>query len=202
MTAVQVGAHTDSPCLKLKPVSKSVKSGFNTVNVETYGGGLWYTWFDRDLSVAGRVLVRSADGKLLHKLVKIEKPVLRIPSLAIHLQRDLYTAGFKPNTQTNMMPILATHLKSHLEASSNGASNAPNNNNNNSASEGASERHDSLLLSLLGEQLQCAPGDILDFELNVCDVQPGCIGGARDEFVFVGRLDNLAMCYCSLQVTL
>lgn len=59
-----------SPCLKLKPVSKSIKSGYLTVNVETYGGGLWHTWFDRDLSVAGRVLVKQG-GQLQHKLVSL-----------------------------------------------------------------------------------------------------------------------------------
>lgn len=64
-----VGAHTDSPCLKVKPVSKGTKTGFDMVNIETYGGGLFGTWFDRDLSVAGRVLVRGAGGKLEHKLV-------------------------------------------------------------------------------------------------------------------------------------
>eukprot|EP00955_Chlamydomonas_euryale_P037174 350682-Chlamydomonas_euryale.AAC.1 len=69
-----VGAHTDSPCLKLKPVTKSVKAGWHLVNVETYGGGLWSTWFDRDLGIAGRVLVRSKgdDGveRIVHRLVK------------------------------------------------------------------------------------------------------------------------------------
>lgn len=64
-----VGAHTDSPCLKVKPVGKGIKSGFSMINVETYGGGLWQTWFDRELSVAGRALVRQQDGKLSHRLV-------------------------------------------------------------------------------------------------------------------------------------
>ena len=67
-----VGAHTDSPCLKVKPTSKGVKSGHAMLNIETYGGGLWATWFDRDLSVAGRLLVRGKDGALLHKLVRAQ----------------------------------------------------------------------------------------------------------------------------------
>jgi aspartyl aminopeptidase len=100
-----LGAHTDSPCLKLKPVSKFSKAGYLMVNVETYGGGLWTTWFDRDLGLAGRVLVRatSADGGeiMQHRLVKIERPIMRIPMLAIHLQRDIHTAGFKPNLQVD-----------------------------------------------------------------------------------------------------
>eukprot|EP01025_Chloroclados_australasicus_P051305 TRINITY_DN59679_c0_g1_i2.p2 TRINITY_DN59679_c0_g1~~TRINITY_DN59679_c0_g1_i2.p2 ORF type:complete len:144 (-),score=14.29 TRINITY_DN59679_c0_g1_i2:1-402(-) len=111
-----VGAHTDSPCLKVKPVSKGVKSGCAMVNVETYGGGLWTTWFDRDLSVAGRVLVRKSDGGLQHKLVKIDKPIMRIPMLAIHLNRTIRTDGFKPNEQNELVPLLATEAGAQLSA--------------------------------------------------------------------------------------
>ncbi|KAL6518326.1 hypothetical protein OROMI_034027 [Orobanche minor] len=80
-----IAAHTDSPCLKLKPKPVSSKSGYLMLNVQTYGGGLWHTWFDRDLSLAGRVIVRADDGSFLHKLVKIKRPLLRVPTLAIHL---------------------------------------------------------------------------------------------------------------------
>ncbi|KAI8835120.1 hypothetical protein BC829DRAFT_426299 [Chytridium lagenaria] len=93
-----VGAHTDSPCLKVKP-------GYAKVGVETYGGGLWNT------CIAGRVLVRNGDGNISHHLVKIDRPILRIPTLAIHLDRAVNTEGFKYNTETHLTPMLASAAK-------------------------------------------------------------------------------------------
>lgn len=185
-----LGAHTDSPCLKLKPVSKSIKAGCLMVNCETYGGGLWSTWFDRDLSVAGRVLVRGSDGALEQKLVKIERPILRIPMLAIHLNRTINSDGFKPNPQTELVPLLATQVKAQLGDSAA----APGN-----GTTGGAAAHHSALLAALADAAGCAPADIVDLELNVCDTQPGQIGGLRDEFVLVGRLDNLAMSWTCMQ---
>ncbi|KAG2448747.1 hypothetical protein HYH02_006101 [Chlamydomonas schloesseri] len=194
-----VGAHTDSPCLKLKPVSLSNKSGYNMINVETYGGGLWYTWYDRDLGLAGRVLVREGAGGegaaaaggngLRHRLVKLDRPLLRIPMLAIHLQRDIHTAGFKPNLQTNFAPMMATAVKTALLAP---APPPP-------APGSTAAKHSPLLLSLLAAELGVSAEAIVDFELHVCDVQPGVLGGPHEEFVFSGRLDNLAMSYVALQ---
>jgi aspartyl aminopeptidase len=76
-----VAAHTDSPCPKLTPVSHSSKGSFLHVQVKTCGSGMWHTWFDRDLSVAGRVLLRRKDGELVHELVRVRRPILCIPSL-------------------------------------------------------------------------------------------------------------------------
>lgn len=83
--------HLDSPCLKVRPVSKKAKAGYLQVGVELYGGGIWHSWFDRDLSIAGRVIVKSEKGDKAFesKLVKVDRPLLRIPTLAIHLERGV-----------------------------------------------------------------------------------------------------------------
>jgi aspartyl aminopeptidase len=91
-------------------VSKKESVGYAKVGVETYGGGLWHTWFDRDLSVAGRVIVKGADGTLQNKLVRIDTPILRIPTLAIHLDRGVNDA-FKFNNETQLVPMLSSVSK-------------------------------------------------------------------------------------------
>lgn len=82
-----VAAHTDSPCPKLKAVSNSSKGGFLHLRVQTYATGQWQTWYDRDLSVAGRVVLRRKDGELVHELVRVRRPILRIPTMAKPLDR-------------------------------------------------------------------------------------------------------------------
>ncbi|KAH9769000.1 Aspartyl aminopeptidase [Citrus sinensis] len=160
-----IAAHTDSPCLKLKPKS-------------TYGGGLWHTWFDRDLTVAGRVIVRGSDGSFLHKLVKVKRPLLRVPTLAIHLDRTVNKDGFKPNLETQLIPLLPKEK---------------------SSTSSSKVTHHPQLMQILSQELGCGTDDIASIELNICDTQPSCLGGANNEFIFSGRLDNLASSYCGLR---
>ncbi|XP_027111335.1 probable aspartyl aminopeptidase isoform X1 [Coffea arabica] len=183
-----IAAHTDSPCLKLKPNSASSKSGYLMVNVQTYGSGLWHTWFDRDLSVAGRVIVRADNGCFLHKLVKIKRPILRVPTLAIHLDRTVNKDGFKPNLETHLIPLLAKKVDN--------ASAETKDKINMSSSKDA---HHQQLLQILSDELACNIDDIISIELNVCDTQPSCLGGVNNEFIFSGRLDNLASSFCALR---
>eukprot|EP00270_Netrium_digitus_P019272 TRINITY_DN7572_c0_g1_i2.p1 TRINITY_DN7572_c0_g1~~TRINITY_DN7572_c0_g1_i2.p1 ORF type:complete len:519 (-),score=152.10 TRINITY_DN7572_c0_g1_i2:312-1826(-) len=214
-----IGAHTDSPGLRLKPVSKLSKADFLLVDVQLYGGGLWHTWFDRDLSVAGRVIVKNqqqeetkAEGgatqqQYSHRLVKIARPILRVPSLAIHLDREVNSAGFKFNTQTHLGPVLATAVKAELlkpssDTSETAAAAAGKDKDQQQESNSKLDKgppHHSLLLELLAEELGCQVEDIREVELCVCDTQPGTLAGAHREFLFVGRLDNLCMSFCSLK---
>ncbi|KAI0566737.1 Aspartyl aminopeptidase [Gracilaria domingensis] len=197
-----IGAHTDSPCFKVKPVSKLAAYGYLQVGVECYGGGLWHTWFDRDLTVAGRVIVRTADGKHSVKLVSVEKPILRIPNLAIHLSRNVNTDGFKVNKETDTRPVLATQVAVAIDQIMNSTADGDA---NGTAHEGkkessqASKRHAPLLLKVLADELNVSPKEIVDLDLCVADTQPAAIGGALDEFVFAPRLDNLASCFTATQ---
>lgn len=100
-----IGAHTDSPCLKVKSNPTSTKEGYQLLNIEIYGGVLLTSWFDKDLNLGGRVYTETAEGKLRSHLVKLPQK-LRIPRLAIHMDRGVNQEGFKPNPQTHMFPFM------------------------------------------------------------------------------------------------
>jgi len=196
-----VGAHTDSPCLRVKPVSKRSANGYLQVGVETYGGGIWHSWFDRDLSVAGRVLVREGEGEgsFVQKLVKIDKPIVRVPTLAIHLHRQ---TNFDPNKEDELLPIAGlAEAELNKTAEPDAAAQTGD-----AAAEAEfqplkqlPERHHPAFLSLVAEQAGVDVSQIVDFELILYDTQRSCLGGLNDEFIFSARLDNLNMTFCSVK---
>jgi aspartyl aminopeptidase len=199
-----VGTHTDSCTLRLKPVSLRSSVGFVQVGVEPYGGGLWHTWFDRDLSVAGRAIVRDADGNFVPKLVTVGKPLLRIPTLAVHLDRGSGTE-LSVNKETNLLPIaglVAAELNKTMPQPP--AEDGDSKKEEEEAAEdfkplrALTERHHPKLLDVIASNVGVEVADIIDFELILHDTQPACLGGLDDEFIFAPRLDNLGMTYCSV----
>ncbi|EPS43866.1 hypothetical protein H072_2059 [Dactylellina haptotyla CBS 200.50] len=200
-----VGAHTDSCALRLKPVSKRTTEGntFMQVGVESYGGGLWHTWFDRDLSMAGRAMVRQKDGNIVSKLVKIDKPILRVPTLAIHLDRQ---EKFEFNKEGQLFPILGLVAAELNKGAPTAAGDKMEVENTEEKAEkpfapltAITERHHPAVVQLISDATDAQPEDVLDFEMILYDTQPGTLGGLNEEFIFSARLDNLGMTYCSIE---
>eukprot|EP00126_Sphaerothecum_destruens_P004809 Sdes_comp18390_c0_seq1m8217 len=186
-----VGAHTDSPCLRVKPVSAMPsKHGYIQIGVETYGGGLWHTWFDRDLTLCGRVVILGENG-YESRLLKVDRPIISIPNLAIHLNRSIYEDGFKPNHETHLVPLIATTLKSMLEGYK-----VPEHACSSTEME---NMHHPLLIQLICEELKVSPSQIVDFELCLADCVPSCLAGIHNEFIHSGRLDNLLSSYSAVE---
>ncbi len=170
-----VGAHTDSPCLMAKPAPERVKHGYFQIGVQVYGGALLNPWFDRDLSLAGRVSYRDKAGKLRSSLIDYREPVAVIPSLAIHLDREANNSR-TVNPQTDIPPILCQ------------------------LPEGESADFRELLKArLLHEHPGCAVEEVLDFELCFYDTQPASMVGLKHDFIASARLDNLLSCYTGMR---
>jgi len=184
-----VATHVDSPNLKVRPISKRSKSTYLQVGVETYGGGIWHSWLDRDLSIAGRVVVSEKSGGFHSKLVKIDRPILRIPTLAIHLDRSA-NESFKFNQETEFMPILGL-IESEL--------NSPADDEKAKVVSSIQGNHHPALLALLSTELSLPPEDIHDFDLSLYDTQPATLGGVNNEFIFSSRMDNLVSSFCAVE---
>ena len=174
-------AHSDSPTFRIKPNAEMLcEGGLVKLNTEVYGGPIMSTWFDRPLTLAGRVIVRSQDvmrpdTMLLH----IKRPLLQISNLAIHFNRQV-NDGVKLSRQKDVLPLLG-QITSQLEAGN-------------------------LLLNVileeLGKQRPVSREDILDFDLYLSDTAPACTFGVHNEFISSGRLDDLSMCFAGLEAIL
>lgn len=185
------GAHTDSPVLRVKPISKRSQEGYLQVGVECYGGGIWHTWFDKDLALAGRVFVENSQGETVSKLVNLKRPLLKIPTLAIHLDRAV-NEKFEFNKEAQLLPVAGL-------ADSNSNNAEPNKSSGFESLKSIVERHHEDLLDLVAQDLQLnSVNQIVDFELILYDHENATLGGIHDEFVFSGRLDNSTSCFTSL----
>jgi len=168
-----VGAHTDSPCLKVKPQPILQEKGYLQLGVEVYGGALLNPWFDRDLSLAGRVTCQQGDT-VRSALINFKRAIAVIPSLAIHLDKEA-NKNRTVNPQQHLPPILAI------------------------LGEESPDWQQLLLDQLLIEYPDCAADSILGYELSFYDTQPPALVGLNAEFIAAARLDNLLSCYIGLE---
>lgn len=168
-----VGAHTDAPTFKIKPNPEiTVEDKYLKLNTEVYGGPIMSTWYDRPLSIAGRISLKTENPlKPKEVLLDMEKPLLIIPNLAIHMNRDVNN-GVKINPQTETLPLLA-NINDKFEKGN-------------------------FLVNLIGEKLEIEAEDILDFELFLYGTEKGALVGLNEEFISIGRLDDLAMVHAGL----
>lgn len=165
------GAHTDSPCLKIKPEPSVRAKGYLQLGVEVYGGALLNPWFDRDLSIAGKVIFLDTDKQLQSRLIDLKTPVAVIPSLAIHLDREANSRR-SVDAQKHLPPVLM-----QIE-------------------EGDSFDFNDFLMSHLKQQLNVPNASkILSHELCLYDTQPPALVGLKQQFIAGARLDNLLSCY-------
>mgnify|MGYP006323089793 FL=1 len=169
-----IAAHSDSPTFRIKPNAEMTgEGGMVRLNTEAYGGSILNTWFDRPLSLAGRVILRSDDALMPEtRLLHIKRPLLVIPNLAIHFNRQV-NDGVKLNKQKDMLPILG-YVNDKLEG-------------------------DGLLIRIIADELKIEKERIIDFDLYLYDTTPACLVGLNNEFVSSGRLDDLSMVHAGLE---
>ncbi|MCJ8170088.1 M18 family aminopeptidase [Atopomonas sediminilitoris] len=168
-----VGAHTDSPCLKVKPNPELLNQGYWQLGVEVYGGVLLAPWFDRDLSLAGRVTFRK-DGAIDSRLVDFQRAIAVVPNLAIHLNREANDSQ-SINKQTDLPPLLAC------------------------ISGGEAPDFRSLLAERIEQEHGLTVDQVLDYEMNFYDTHNAAVIGLENDFIAGARLDNLLSCFAGAQ---
>lgn len=170
-------AHCDSPTFRIKPNAEmTCEGGIVKLNTEVYGGPIMSTWFDRPLSLAGRVIVRGKDA--MHpetKLLHVKRPLLVISNLAIHFNRQV-NDGVKLSKQKDMLPLLGI-VNDELERGN-------------------------LLMNVITEELGIEIDEVIDFDLYLYDSTPACTVGVHNEFISAGRLDDLSMVHAGLEALL
>jgi aspartyl aminopeptidase len=165
-----VGAHTDSPNLRIKPHPDVAHAGCRQLGVEVYGGVLLNSWLDRDLGLSGRVAVRRDGGGAIVRLLRVDRAVCAIPQLAIHLDRDVTSRGLVVDPQTHLRPLWGV-----------------------GAGTGGDFR------SFVAKELGVPPDDVLGWDLMLHDLAPGALVGRDDDMIGSARLDNLASCWAALE---
>ncbi len=177
-------AHTDYPCLHLKPNAELSSGDYMKLNVEIYGGPILNTWFDRPLSIAGSVMLRSNDiYKPVRRIIDFKRPVVTIPNQAIHYNRDV-NKGVELKKQIDLLPLLG--MKGAVQGSGAGRS----------KDKGADA---DFFLNFLAKEMKVKKSDILDFDLYVYNPEKPCLVGMNEEFLSSPRLDNQTSCYALLR---
>jgi len=171
-----IGAHTDSPGLRIKPNAATAMDGLLRLGVEIYGGPILATFADRDLSLAGRIAYKNDQGQITAMLVKFDQALLRLPNLAIHMNRAVNEEGLKLQKQTELPLILSALAEQQLPQA--------------------------YFSALLQQQSGIAAERILSWDLAVYDTQKGAFWGAESEFYADSQLDNLASCHAAIQALL
>lgn len=163
-----IGAHTDSPNLRIKPQPDRGAAGYRQLGVEIYGGALLNSWLDRDLGLSGRVAVQTADGIEMH-LLHIDRPLLRIPQLAIHLDREINSKGLLLNRQTHMQPVW-----------------------------GLGETDEGGFVRFLASELDVSEEAIVSWDVMPHDLTPSAVVGLAEDMIAAPRLDNQLSCWAGL----
>lgn len=167
-------AHCDSPTFRIKPNAEMLcEGGIVKLNTEVYGGPIMSTWFDRPLTLAGRVIVKGENAMIPQTLLlHVKRPLLQISNLAIHFNRQV-NDGVKLSKQKDVLPILGI-INDELEKGN-------------------------LLMNVITDELNIQKEDVLDFDLYLADATPACTFGVHDEFISSGRLDDLSMCWAGIE---